>query len=175
MPYTWTSWPSPLGPLVIAEADGQPLVVEYALRARRMRWIDRLQARHPDATIELGPCPLTIGWLEAYFQRRPRPLGFPPYLPEHLEVSSPELAVWRLIAEIPLGETRSYEELAQRAGLPPRTVGQLTGANHLAILIPCHRVVGKRGGLVGYGGGLERKRWLLDHELRVTGVRLAPS
>jgi O-6-methylguanine DNA methyltransferase len=173
--YLWTSWPSPIGALLVAEADGRPLVVEFALRAGRMRWVDRLRARHPEAAIELGSCRATIGWLEAYFQRRPRPFPFPEYLPEHLEVSAPELAVWRLIAEIPLGETRSYDDLARRTGLPPRTVGQLVGANHLAILIPCHRVVGKRGGLVGYGGGLERKRWLLDHELRTTGVRLDPS
>jgi O-6-methylguanine DNA methyltransferase len=173
--YSWTSWPSPLGPLVLAEASGRPLAVEFALRGGRARWIERLRARHPDAAIDLGPCAATVGWLTAFFERRPRPFPFPEYLPDHLAASSAELAVWRGVAAIPLGETRSYDDLARAAGLPARTVGQLVGANHLAILIPCHRVVGKRGGLVGYGGGLERKRWLLDHELRITGVRLEPS
>ncbi len=173
--YIWTAWPSPIGPLLVAEADGQPLVVEFPLRASRMRWVDRLRARHPEAAIALGPCQATVGWLEAYFQRRPRPFPFPEYLSEHLDVSPAELSVWRLIAEIPLGQTRSYDDLARQTGFPARTVGQLVGANQLAILIPCHRVVGKRGGLVGYSGGLDRKRWLLDHELRTTGVRLDPS
>jgi len=61
---------------------------------------------------------------------------------------------------------------AHATGFHARQIGQLVGANKLAIVIPCHRVVGKRGGLVGYGGGLDRKRWLLDHEIRVSGVRL---
>jgi O-6-methylguanine DNA methyltransferase len=71
-----------------------------------------------------------------------------------------------------VGETRSYEAVAEETGLTARVVGQASGANHLALLIPCHRVVGKDGALVGYGGGLQRKRWLLDHELRLTGLVL---
>ena len=62
--------------------------------------------------------------------------------------------------------------LARAIRLHPRQIGWLVAANHLAILIPCHRVVGKDGTLVGYGGGLAKKRWLLDHELRAAGVVL---
>ena len=76
------------------------------------------------------------------------------------------------MCDIPLGQTRSYEDIAQASGLNPRLAGQLVGSNQLAILIPCHRVVGKHGELVGYGGGLPRKRWLLDHELRTAGLVL---
>ena len=72
----------------------------------------------------------------------------------------------------PLGETRSYDDIARATRLHPRQIGWLVAANHLAILIPCHRVVGKDGSLVGYGGGLAKKRWLLDHELRTAGVVL---
>ena len=63
-------------------------------------------------------------------------------------------------------------DVARATRLHPRQIGWLVAANHLAILIPCHRVVGKDGALVGYGGGLARKRWLLDHELRTAGVVL---
>jgi methylated-DNA-[protein]-cysteine S-methyltransferase len=168
----WTAFPSPIGVLTLVEAGGRPLVVEFAGRAKRMRWADRLRARHPSTQFDLGPCRATGGWLEAYFQSRPRPYPYPEYLEDYFDVTPPQAAVWRMLCEIPLGETRSYDDIARATGLHPRVVGQLNGANHLAVLIPCHRVVGKTGSLVGYGGGLQRKRWLLDHELRMTGVLL---
>lgn len=75
-------------------------------------------------------------------------------------------AVWREVAKIPFGETRSYLEIAEALGDRnlTRAVGAANGANPLAIVVPCHRVVGSDGSLTGYAGGLERKRWLLDHE-----------
>jgi O-6-methylguanine DNA methyltransferase len=74
--------------------------------------------------------------------------------------------VWDLLKTIPLGETRSYAELAAALGRPSavRAVAQANGANPLAIVVPCHRVIGSDGSLTGYGGGLVRKKWLLDHE-----------
>ena len=79
-----------------------------------------------------------------------------------------ELAVWRLLAEIPYGETRSYGDLARRLGdlSLSRAVGAANGRNPLSIVVPCHRVIGTDGTLVGYGGGLHRKRFLLDLEQR---------
>jgi AraC family transcriptional regulator, regulatory protein of adaptative response / methylated-DNA-[protein]-cysteine methyltransferase len=75
-------------------------------------------------------------------------------------------AVWAALCEIPCGETRSYGELAARLGRPSavRAVARANGANQVAILVPCHRVIGADGTLVGYGGKLWRKQWLLDHE-----------
>jgi AraC family transcriptional regulator, regulatory protein of adaptative response / methylated-DNA-[protein]-cysteine methyltransferase len=75
-------------------------------------------------------------------------------------------AVWAALCEIPCGETRSYGELASRLGRPSavRAVARANGANQVAILVPCHRVIGADGTLVGYGGKLWRKQWLLDHE-----------
>jgi AraC family transcriptional regulator of adaptative response/methylated-DNA-[protein]-cysteine methyltransferase len=169
----WTSLPYPIGHLVLVESEGRPLVVEFALRARRMRWMDRLRERLPTVQIDPGPCRAITGWLDAYFQRRPRRFSYPAYLSEFFAVSTHEEVVWRALCDIPLGETRSYEQIAQATGLNPRVVGQLNGANHLAILIPCHRVVGKDGSLVGYGGGVQKKRWLLDHEIRMQGVVLS--
>ena len=77
--------------------------------------------------------------------------------------------VWRALCDIPYGETISYGELARRIGQPAavRAVGLANGRNPLSIVVPCHRVVGTGGKLTGYGGGLDRKRHLLDLEARV--------
>lgn len=78
--------------------------------------------------------------------------------------------VWKQIARIPFGKTISYTELAQRAGAPQatRAAGTATGRNPLGIIIPCHRIVGKNGGLCGYAGGLDRKISLLKIETQAT-------
>ena len=77
-------------------------------------------------------------------------------------------AVWQALKEIPPGQTRSYGDIAERLGEPEksREVGRANGANKISIIVPCHRVIGSDGSLVGYGGGLWRKKWLLDHERR---------
>jgi methylated-DNA-[protein]-cysteine S-methyltransferase len=74
--------------------------------------------------------------------------------------------VWEVLRTIPAGTTLSYREVARRVGAEEavRAVGAANGANPVAIVIPCHRVIGADGRLVGYGGGLDRKRWLLAHE-----------
>lgn len=74
--------------------------------------------------------------------------------------------VWRALCDIPYGETISYGELARRIGQPAaaRAAGLANGRNPISIVVPCHRVIGANGSLTGYGGGLERKRWLLAHE-----------
>jgi methylated-DNA-[protein]-cysteine S-methyltransferase len=77
-------------------------------------------------------------------------------------------AVWRALRGIPCGTTVTYAELAERIGRPAamRAVGAANGANPIGVVVPCHRVVGADGSLTGYGGGLERKAWLLRHEER---------
>jgi len=76
--------------------------------------------------------------------------------------------VWRELAKIPYGQTRSYGELARSLGRPTasRAVGAANGRNPISILVPCHRVVAGTGALTGYAGGLAAKRWLLEHEAR---------
>jgi methylated-DNA-[protein]-cysteine S-methyltransferase len=78
-----------------------------------------------------------------------------------------ELEVWHALEEIPYGETVSYGEIARRVGQPgaARAVGTANGRNPIAVIVPCHRVIGADGSLTGYGGGLERKRLLLELEL----------
>ena len=80
-----------------------------------------------------------------------------------------QLAAWRALRTIPYGETVSYGEQAKRLGDPgkARAVGAANGRNPLPIIVPCHRVVGANGHLTGFGGGIETKAWLLDHEKAV--------
>lgn len=80
-----------------------------------------------------------------------------------------QLEVWRALCEIPFGETRTYGEIAARLGRPSasRAVGAANGRNPIGIVVPCHRVIGADGTLTGYAGGMERKRWLLEHERAV--------
>jgi methylated-DNA-[protein]-cysteine S-methyltransferase len=75
-------------------------------------------------------------------------------------------SVWNALAAIPFGETRSYGQIAAKVGRPKaaRAVGMANNRNPIAVIVPCHRVIGAGGALVGYAGGLERKTWLLDHE-----------
>jgi len=79
-----------------------------------------------------------------------------------------EEAVWQALKQILPGQTRSYGDIAEVLGQPEksREVGQANGANKISIVVPCHRVIGANGSLVGYGGGIWRKKWLLDHERR---------
>jgi methylated-DNA-[protein]-cysteine S-methyltransferase len=74
--------------------------------------------------------------------------------------------VWSALREIPCGTTVSYSQLAEGIGRPAavRAVGLANGSNPIGVVVPCHRVIGANGSLTGYGGGIERKRWLLDHE-----------
>ncbi|MCX6284455.1 MAG: methylated-DNA--[protein]-cysteine S-methyltransferase [Bacteroidetes bacterium] len=83
-----------------------------------------------------------------------------------LEGSDFQLRVWNELIKIPYGTTISYHELARRIGNASafRAVGGANGANPVSIIIPCHRVLGTNGRLVGYAGGLKRKKWLLEHE-----------
>jgi methylated-DNA-[protein]-cysteine S-methyltransferase len=87
-------------------------------------------------------------------------------LPVALHGTAFQCKVWEHLKSIPCGETRTYGQLAQRIRQPTasRAVGLANGRNPVSIVIPCHRIIGSDGSLTGYGGGLERKQWLLEHE-----------
>ena len=89
-------------------------------------------------------------------------------LPLHLKGTEFQLKVWNALLEIPYGETRSYQQIAQRIGQPKalRAVGGACNRNPIGIIVPCHRVIGKNGKLTGYAGGLFYKELLLNHEKR---------
>ena len=106
----------------------------------------------------------TVGQLRAYFAGDLREFDVP------LEIAGTDFQkrVWSALRTIPYGETRSYSQLAGQIGSPRavRAVGAANGRNHIPIIVPCHRVIGASGSLVGFGGGLEWKRFLLDLEAR---------
>jgi methylated-DNA-[protein]-cysteine S-methyltransferase len=88
-----------------------------------------------------------------------------------LEGSEFQLDVWQALIDIPFGATASYRDIAKAVGRPEavRAVGAANGANPISLIIPCHRVIGADGRLVGYGGGLDRKEWLIEHEWKHAG------
>lgn len=103
--------------------------------------------------------------LARYFAGEVGPFGVP--LSPH---GTPyQRRVWARLAAIPPGATATYQDIAADVGGVARSVGRANGANPIAVLIPCHRVVRTGGDLGGYAGGLERKRWLLDHEAGLAG------
>ncbi|OYU89966.1 MAG: methylated-DNA--protein-cysteine methyltransferase [Bradyrhizobiaceae bacterium PARB1] len=92
-------------------------------------------------------------------------------IPCHIPGTAFQAKVWNALRKIPAGTTRSYGSLAVQLGSPSamRAVGHANGSNPLSVVVPCHRLIGANGALTGYGGGIERKRWLLRHE----GVEVA--
>ena len=107
---------------------------------------------------------LCIEELKAYFGGTLREFTFP----VEQEGTEFQLSVWNELTKIPYGQTISYMQLAKRLNNPKsiRAVGTTNGKNHIAIVVPCHRVIGSNGTLVGYAGGLWRKKWLLEHEIK---------
>jgi methylated-DNA-[protein]-cysteine S-methyltransferase len=101
--------------------------------------------------------------LDEYFQGKRKTFE----LPINLRGTSFQVRAWKALTEIPFGETISYKAQAERVGSVPRAVGLANGQNPIPIIVPCHRVIGADGSLVGYGGGLDLKRALLQFEALV--------
>ena len=139
---------SPVGPLTLVERDGALARLAFG----------RLGQSSPSSPFLAG----VAAQLREYFAGERQAFDVP-LAPSGTEF---QLACWRALAEIPYGETRSYGEQARHIGRPDRAraVGAANGANPIAIILPCHRVIGADGSLVGFGGGLETKRRLLDLE-----------
>jgi len=158
---------TPLGPMLAAATDEALLLLEFADRrqlAGQVRRIGRrLGAVYVPESSDLSPLLQQVEReLAEYFAGTRREFGV-----RLSPVGTPfELDVWAALAEIPYGETRSYADVARRVGRAEavRAVGRANGMNALAIMVPCHRVVGADGRLVGYGGGLWRKERLLALE-----------
>lgn len=153
---------SPIGPLVLA-ADGDVLLaLEFPDRAQGIR--ARLKADNPGAEVGEGTVSKTIlAALEAYFSGD---VGAIDRLEVRTEGTPFQREVWAALRRIPAGQVWSYKELARAVGRPKamRAVGAANGANPVALVVPCHRVIATGGKLGGYGGGLHRKEWLLRHE-----------
>jgi methylated-DNA-[protein]-cysteine S-methyltransferase len=165
---THTVIDSMLGPLTIVAEDGQIRCLYMDLQRHRPA-DDELGEPEPRGR-DAEPFRAAAEQLDAYFAGELTTFD----LPLAPRGSGFQLRVWTALREIPYGRTESYGELAQRIGSPgaARAVGLANGKNPIGIVIPCHRVVGSNGSLTGYGGGLDRKRRLLDLELAVSGAAL---
>jgi len=159
---------SPVGNLLLAHDEHETLrALDFGDDEARTRRL--LRSRYGDVALVSGRAPSrTVESLQAYFDGDLDALA-----PVTVATGGTEFQrrVWAALREIPSGTTRTYGDLAAQLGEPgaARAVGLANGANPVAIVVPCHRVIGSGGALTGFGGGLERKRWLLEHE----GVLLA--
>jgi methylated-DNA-[protein]-cysteine S-methyltransferase len=153
---SFTTIDSPIGRLLLT-SDGTALTGLYMEPSRKAQstegWIQDLS---------VPPLAAAVRQLTEYFAGTRREFD----LPLRPQGTAFQQRVWRELTEIPYGETWSYGELAKRIDKPSasRAVGLANGRNPISILVPCHRVIGADGSLTGYGGGLDRKRWLLAHE-----------
>ncbi len=148
---------SPLGPLTLVVDDEGVLTALYMAD----------QKHGPEPGADLGEADDTVAQdavdqLAEYFAGERTDFDLP-LNPQGTEF---QRRVWASLRDIPFGATETYGRLAERIGSPrgTRAVGAATGRNPIGIIVPCHRLVGSKGELTGYAGGLERKRWLLDHE-----------
>ncbi len=170
-----TVLPTPLGDMLALASDAGLCALEFTTVAgpnRGQERLSRLNARldrwfppHDIVDRETSTIARTRAWLEAYFDGTRADIGD---VPLDMRGAPFEKRVWLALQTIPPGQTTSYGAIAQALGSASasRAVGAANGANPIAILVPCHRVIGSTGSLTGYGGGLDRKTWLIDHERR---------
>jgi methylated-DNA-[protein]-cysteine S-methyltransferase len=146
---------SPYGPLTLVATDG--VLSGLYMTAQRHR-PDEETFGEPDP----APFGETIRQLDAYFARELKEFD----LPMRLEGTPFQRGVWNQLRQIPYGETRTYGRLAEALGNigASRAVGLANGKNPIGIIVPCHRVIGSTGSLIGYGGGIDRKQRLLAFE-----------
>lgn len=148
---------SPLGPLSLVASEKGLRGIWFVGQQHAEKGISGSVFEQPHPILDLTERALT-----AYFAGRE--VDWSP-IPLDLQGTAFQLSVWRLLETIPYGQTTTYGQLAQRLGISSsQAVGGAVGRNPFLILIPCHRVVGQKGQLTGYAGGLDKKEWLLSHE-----------
>lgn len=163
---------TPLGPMMAIASDTQLYLLEFIERRGLEREIERLRQKACAAILPGSAPPIDQidQELQAYFAGTLTEFTTPLCL-----MGSPfQQQVWDALRQIPSGETRSYTQVAQALGKPfaCRAVANANGANQIAIVIPCHRVINSNGELGGYGGGIAKKKWLLEHERQGVNVIL---
>jgi methylated-DNA-[protein]-cysteine S-methyltransferase len=157
-----TTIDSPVGKLTIAARGPRVCLVHFGAVSAHLR--STLGSWYPGFPIERGGDPGgAVSVLDRYFKGDLESLD---EIDVDLHGTSFQRRVWMALRSVKAGTTLSYAGLADRVGSPSavRAVGAADGANPVAVVLPCHRIIGSNGSLIGYGGGLDRKRWLLDHE-----------
>ncbi len=160
---TYKQMESPVGTLRLA-SDGSSICRITFPSESGQDWEDWLlrHFRRPGREGSDAPLEQACGQLDEYFRGGRRSFQ----IPLSLKGTEFQVEVWQILLQIPFGDTWSYGEVGWQVGRPQasRAVGGAVGTNPVAIVIPCHRVIGKNGALVGFGGGLDRKKWLLELE-----------
>jgi methylated-DNA-[protein]-cysteine S-methyltransferase len=148
---------SPIGSLLLT-SDGESLTGLYMGAPSKSPELGSDWLEKPDGS----PLPDAARQLDEYFAGKRKLFD----LPLKLEGTEFQKRVWRQLTKIPFGETWSYGQLAKRLNNPngSRAVGLANGRNPIAVIVPCHRVIGADGSMTGFGGGIPRKQWLLAHE-----------
>ncbi|HEY2431860.1 MAG TPA: methylated-DNA--[protein]-cysteine S-methyltransferase [Vicinamibacterales bacterium] len=156
---------SPLGPLAVGERAARLCLLHFGGDGDHVESV--LERWYPGEPRVRREVPAVRAMLSRYFAGE---FGVIDAVAVELNGTGFQKTVWQALRRIPSGTTVSYAELARRIGEPAavRAVGSANGANPVALVVPCHRVIGSDGSLTGYGGGLDRKRWLLIHEGVVT-------
>ena len=151
---------SPIGPLHLAATNDALLAIHHNLK-RMEDWNKNTIAFKNDKNIIIEK---TINELSEYFDGKRKKFN----IPIQLSGTQFQLKAWDALNKIPYAKTVSYSDQAKISGNPKatRAIGNANNANPISIIVPCHRVIGKSGKLVGYGGGLDRKNYLLDLELK---------
>jgi len=161
--------PTPVGSMLALASDEALCALEFHSDSRMSRLDTRVARFFSAAVVADGTNTIierTRDWLDAYFSGAGADARA---VPLDARGTRFEQKVWRALCAIPPGETRSYGQVAATVASTvnaSRAVGLANGANPIAIIVPCHRVIGADGSLIGYGGGLDRKTWLLEHEQR---------
>jgi len=153
---------SPIGVIAIAASEGRLVALDFGESATRLE--TDLAARYGGAQLERRRDPFGVSRrIEAYLAGD---LGALDTIEVDPGGTPFQRQVWTALRRVPAGRTITYAEMARTIGRPTaqRAVGAANGRNPVSIVIPCHRMVGTDGTLTGYGGGLARKRWLLQHE-----------
>ena len=159
---------TPIGEMLALASDEGLCALEFDSQSRHDRLNARLRRWFPPHEIvdrETPTLSRTRDWLTAYFDGAGADTAG---LPLDMRGAEFELRVWAALRQIPAGGVSTYGAIARQLGssTASRAVGAANGANPVGIIVPCHRVIGSSGNLTGYGGGLHRKEWLLNHEAR---------
>jgi methylated-DNA-[protein]-cysteine S-methyltransferase len=156
--------PTPIGGLTLVVCEDRLCMAEFSDCEHRMaKWLEKRMAKSKGALADGAVPPSFAQGFAAYFDGDVAALD---WLEVEFSGTDFQNGVWSALRGIPPGRTFAYSAFAERLGRPQaaRAVGHANGSNPLSIVVPCHRLVGADGALTNYGGGLWRKRWLLDHE-----------
>lgn len=152
---------SPLGLIKLVGTGGGIMALEFVEESD--------MAVEPSSSSSIPACLKNcVHQLDCYFQGQATDFD----LPVQPQGTAFQQIVWHALADIPFGQTTTYQAIARKIGRPQamRAVGAANGKNPISIILPCHRVIGSNGKLTGYGGGLWRKQWLLEHEAKTLGL-----